>query len=52
MDFYEREAPEGLAEIKKKFERRTRRNKTLVFEMQNTMLKVLDPEVDEFSLLD
>jgi hypothetical protein len=38
--------------IKKKFERKTRRNKTLIFEMQNTMIKVLDPFIDEFNLMD
>lgn len=52
MDFYEREETEEVAALKKKFERKTRRNKTLVFEMQNLLIKVLDPETDEFSLLD
>ena len=52
MDFYEQEQTPELVEVKKKYERRSRRNKTLVFEMQNTMIKVLDPATDEFNLID
>jgi hypothetical protein len=52
MDFYEQEQTSELMAIKKKYERKTRRNKTLIFEMQNTMIKVLDPFIDEFNLMD
>lgn len=52
MDFYEQEQTEDLLQRKEKYKKLSRRPRTLIFEMVDTMLKILDPAVDEFSLTD
>lgn len=53
LDFYDHEQSPLLLENKIKYQKRSRRTKTLIFEMINTMIKIFDPSKDEeFSMLD
>lgn len=50
LDFYDQEVTPELMELKDKFKKKSRRNETLIFEMIGTMIKLLDPATDVFSM--
>lgn len=52
LDFYEQEQTPALQELKEKFKKKSRRKQTLIFEMVGTMIKLLDPAIDVYSMQD
>ena len=52
LDFYEQEQSEELTEKKERFKKRSNRKKTAIFEMIGTMICILDPSKDNFSMQD
>lgn len=52
LDVYGQEQTPTLLELKEKFKKKSRRKQTLIFEMVGTMIKLLDPATDVFSMQD
>lgn len=50
LDVYGQEQTLALQDLKEKFKKKSRRKQTLIFEMVGTMIKLLDPAIDVFSM--